>query len=118
MIDTRQGIRKFANIEGAENRLERLIRFAVSLIIALLAACLPEYEGVGSEGGSTLFILIFAAGLSASLAMALPVSTPPNAIVFASGALKSRDFWMMGIVSGVIGPLVILGWIYLVSMLF
>ncbi|WP_345984751.1 DASS family sodium-coupled anion symporter [Sulfurimonas sp. HSL-1656] len=69
-------------------------------------------------GNSSPVLAVVTVALSASLAMALPVSTPPNAIVFASGALKSRDFWMMGIVSGVLGPLVILGWIYLVSMFF
>ncbi|UFS61783.1 DASS family sodium-coupled anion symporter [Sulfurimonas sp. HSL-3221] len=69
-------------------------------------------------GNSSPMLAVVTVALSASLAMALPVSTPPNAIVFASGALKSRDFWLMGIVSGVLGPLVILGWIYLVSTFF
>jgi len=69
-------------------------------------------------GDNSPVLAVVTVALSASLAMALPVSTPPNAIVFASGALKSRDFWMMGIVSGVLGPLAVLGWIYLVSMVF
>lgn len=69
-------------------------------------------------GNSSPVLAVVTVALSASLAMGLPVSTPPNAIVFASGALKSRDFWMMGILTGVLGPLVILGWIYLVSVLF
>lgn len=80
---------------------------------------LPLVAAVAVVLGSHAPVLaVVTVALSASLAMALPVSTPPNAIVFASGALKSRDFWMMGIVSGVVGPLAILGWIYLVSTLF
>ena len=66
-------------------------------------------------GNSSPVLAVVTVALSASLAMCLPVSTPPNAIVFASGALKSRDFWMMGILSALFGPLVILGWIYFVS---
>jgi solute carrier family 13 (sodium-dependent dicarboxylate transporter), member 2/3/5 len=69
-------------------------------------------------GNDSPVLAVVTVALSASLAMALPVSTPPNAIVFASGALKSRDFWLMGIFSGLVGPLVILGWIYLVSVRF
>ena len=46
MIDSRQGIRKFAELDATENRKERLIRFAVSLVIALAAAYLPAYEGL------------------------------------------------------------------------
>lgn len=246
MIDSRQGIRQIADLETPESGKVGLIRFAIALVVALLAAYLPAYTGLEDAGRTTLFILLFAAGLwlsvaipafavsflvialeivllgffdvetwdyyllpwssplvflflagffmavaasktrldiwiaelfaettlsaliliplfayivvvlsnfmsntaaanillplvaavavvlgdaspvmavvtvalSASLAMALPVSTPPNAIVFASGALQSRDFWFIGMLSGVVGPLVILGWIYLVSVLF
>lgn len=66
-------------------------------------------------GESTPVLAVVTVALSASLAMCLPVSTPPNAIVFASGLLKSRDFWLMGMLAGVFGPLLILGWIYFVS---
>lgn len=40
--------------------------------------------------------------LSASAAMCLPISTPPNAIAYASGRVRSRDFLLPGLVIGVI----------------
>ena len=69
-------------------------------------------------GNDSPVLAVVTVALSASLAMALPVSTPPNAIVFASGLLKSRDFWLMGMLAGVFGPLLILGWVYLISTVF
>lgn len=41
--------------------------------------------------------------VACSLAMALPVSTPPNAIAFATGAVETRDLARIGIVLGAIG---------------
>jgi sodium-dependent dicarboxylate transporter 2/3/5 len=38
-----------------------------------------------------------------SLAMALPVSTPPNAIAMATGAIKTRDMAIVGLVLGAVG---------------
>jgi len=89
MIDTRSDIRKFAEIAAPESRKDRLIRFAVSLILALLAAYLPAYEGLGSEGRTALFILIFAAGLWLSEAI------PAFAVSFLIIAL---EIVLMGIV--------------------
>ncbi|MFN4298676.1 MAG: SLC13 family permease [Thermaurantimonas sp.] len=51
--------------------------------------------------------LAFSIALSASLAMALPVSTPPNALAYASGMLKSQDFIKLGIIIGFIGLLTV-----------
>lgn len=41
-----------------------------------------------------------AIALAASAAMALPVSTPPNAIAYAQGELESKDFVLPGVVVG------------------
>lgn len=38
--------------------------------------------------------------LSASTAMCLPISTPPNAIAYASGRLHARDFLLPGLAVG------------------
>lgn len=54
-------------------------------------------------------------GLSASCALLLPVSTPPNAIVFSTGALEQKDFRLGGLLIGVLGPLLIIGWILLLT---
>jgi solute carrier family 13 (sodium-dependent dicarboxylate transporter), member 2/3/5 len=52
-------------------------------------------------------------GLSASTAMFLPVSTPPNAIAYSTGFLKISDFRIAGLVVGLLGPLLIVLWILL-----
>jgi sodium-dependent dicarboxylate transporter 2/3/5 len=46
--------------------------------------------------------------LAASLSMALPVSTPPNAIAYASGELASADFARAGVLIGGIAVVLIL----------
>lgn len=41
--------------------------------------------------------------MACSLAMALPVSTPPNAVAYASGAIESKDMATVGLIVGVLG---------------
>ena len=41
--------------------------------------------------------------MACSLAMALPVSTPPNAVAYASGAVKSKDMAISGLIVGGVG---------------
>ncbi len=57
---------------------------------------------------SFLITLVLALAMSCSLAMALPVTTPPNAIAFSSRALTSRDMILAGGIMTVIGLLVVL----------
>ena len=45
--------------------------------------------------------------LSCSLAMALPVSTPPNAVAYASGAVKTSDLAKVGLVVGGVGVVLV-----------
>jgi len=77
---------------------------------------LPIVIAVASTiSASATSMVAIAVALSASFAMSLPVSTPPNAIVFSSQKVKSNDFLIIGIVSAIIGPLAIAGWLYLVG---
>ena len=46
-------------------------------------------------------------GFSASTALFLPISTPPNAIAFSSGYLDQSDFRFLGLSIGLAGPLLI-----------
>jgi len=41
--------------------------------------------------------------MACSLAMALPVSTPPNAVAYASGAIESKDMAVVGLLVGGLG---------------
>ncbi len=78
-------------------------------IIAALAVALP---GIQDIGGSTTLIL--AVALSASLGMALPISTPPNALAHATGEIQTSQMARMGILVGVIG----IGMVFLTLWLF
>lgn len=64
---------------------------------------------VSSLGDSIVSFMVISIALCASCAMILPVSTPPNAIAYSSGKLFSKDFLLIGLISAVIGPVLILG---------
>ena len=55
--------------------------------------------------------LAIAVALGASSAMCLPVATPPNAMVFATGRLQTWDLFRVGLVVGLIAPAVRLLWL-------
>jgi sodium-dependent dicarboxylate transporter 2/3/5 len=47
---------------------------------------------------------------SASAAMCLPVATPPNAMVYGTGRVNTKDFLVIGLIFGLITPL--LSWLW------
>jgi solute carrier family 13 (sodium-dependent dicarboxylate transporter), member 2/3/5 len=53
--------------------------------------------------------------LSASTAMLLPVSTPPNAIAFSTGLIEQKDFRTGGILVGLVGPLLAMLWVLMIT---
>ncbi len=57
-----------------------------------------------------------AIGLSASTALFLPVSTPPNALAYATGLLEQSDFRNTGFLIGILGPVLVIAWVYLVQL--
>lgn len=70
-----------------------------------------------SDGFSPL-VLPFVIGLSASCALFLPVSTPPNAIAFSTGMINQSEFRLGGVSIGLIGPFIISVWTVLMVWLF
>lgn len=77
----------------------------VSLMLPVAVALVP-----GREVEMCLVL-----GLSASCALLLPVSTPPNAVAYSTGLLEGRDLRLGGIVIGLLGPVLVTGWVLLVS---
>ena len=64
------------------------------------------------------FATIIAACVGASFAFMLPVATPPNAVVFGSGAVRIMDMMKAGIWLNIIGTIVIVAFtVYLLPML-
>ena len=53
-------------------------------------------------------ILPIVIGLSASCALLLPVSTPPNAVAYSTGMIEQKEFFPGGIFIGIVGPIVII----------
>lgn len=81
-------------------------------IVAGLSSVLPSLVDVG---GSKMVILIVT--FACSLAMALPISTPPNAMVHATGELEMRDMLKAGLAIGAVGLLCTYGLMYVLYML-
>lgn len=63
-------------------------------------------------------VLPIVIGLSASSALFLPISTPPNAIAYSTGKLEQKDFRLGGISMGLIAPVVITVFAFLIYALF
>ena len=76
-----------------------------TVLIPLGMAILPELQ--------TEVALVI--GLSASTALFLPVSTPPNAISYSTGLMDQKDFRMGGALIGLLGPAAAIGWVLLWS---
>ncbi len=55
--------------------------------------------------------LVIPIALAASTAMCLPISTPPNAIAYAHGGLRSRDLLRAGLVTAAAGPAIAVVWV-------
>lgn len=63
--------------------------------------------------GSEIFAALVIA-LTCSSAMCLPISTPPNAVAYASGRVATGDFMKMGLIMAVVGPLISVLWCWMV----
>ncbi len=72
-----------------------------NLLLPIIAALAVAIPGIHQIGG--INTLILAVALSASLGMALPISTPPNALAHATGEIQTSQMARMGIVIGLIG---------------
>lgn len=82
-----------------------LIAVALSTVISNSAATnllMPIGLSLAISGGLGLnpVLVAFFIAIAASSAMALPVSTPPNAIAYSTGAVKTKDMAMVGIAVG------------------
>ncbi len=88
---------------GLSNLMSNTAAATILLPVTLVVA-----KGTGLAADAHLFLVPVA--LSASVAMALPISTPPNALVSASGRIHSRDYLPGGLLAFVLAPLLAVGW--------
>lgn len=74
---------------------------------ATAATFIPILGGVGLGLGIDPMALLIPAALAATCAFSLPVGTPPNAIVFATGNVRISEMVRGGLVLNVVGVLLI-----------
>ena len=73
-----------------------------ALLVPILAivgrSMSTQLSAIGGEG-----TLLMGIAVSASLAMMLPISTPPNALAHATGMERQRDMEKVGVLIGIVG---------------
>jgi solute carrier family 13 (sodium-dependent dicarboxylate transporter), member 2/3/5 len=67
--------------------------------------------GIGLVAGTAGPPMAVGIALCCSLAMCLPISTPPNAVAFANGRVRTADLLGVGLILAVAGPLVVIPWV-------
>jgi len=78
---------------------------------AVTTMFVPIIISVAIRTGENPVTLVVAAAIAASMAFMLPVATPPNALVFASGTVQLRDMIRAGVI------LDILGWVFTIGVI-
>lgn len=81
-------------------------------IMAVMATQIPSLK----EFGDVTYVLI-PITFACSLAMAMPISTPPNALGFATGLIETQDLVKVGVFMGLIGLFVTLAITFYVAYL-
>ena len=76
-----------------------LVLFMTELMsnVALVTIFIPVAIGVAGGLEINPLLLVIPSTLASSCAFMMPISTPPNAIVFASGHIKMRDMMKAGV---------------------
>ncbi len=88
---------------------------AALLVPILVVACKGMGDNINAIGGvSTVLIGI---AISASVAMSLPISTPPNAIAHSTGLVKQNEMLKIGLTVGIIGLIIGYSTLYFVAQL-
>ncbi|WP_428244066.1 SLC13 family permease [Gynuella sp.] len=86
-----------------------------NLLLPLVAALGTSLAGL--ENFDSMKTLLLSVTFACSLGMSLPISTPPNALAFATGNCETRDMARMGVSIGIIGILMSFLMIYLLKMI-
>ncbi len=91
-----------------------LIAVTASNVMSNTAAAAILIPAAGLWETTYPLLLPVVIGLSASCALFLPVSTPPNAIAYSTGLVEQKEFRPGGLLVGLFGPMLIAVWVYLV----
>ena len=77
--------------------------------VALVAIFAPVVAGIALGLDYEMMYLLIPVSMASSCAFMLPMATPPNAIVFASGYIKVHEMAKAGILLNIISVLVLIG---------
>jgi len=84
-----------------------------NLLLPLIAALGASMQSLLPYGGEV--VLILAVTFAASLGMALPISTPPNALAYASGHIDTKQMAKVGGILGLIGLLMTYAMLFILT---
>jgi sodium-dependent dicarboxylate transporter 2/3/5 len=82
--------------------------------IAQVIVFAPVVTGIAAAAGINPFVLGVGMTLAASCASMMPMGTPPNAIVFASGHIRMKEMMKAGLVINIIAIILIVLFCYFV----
>jgi sodium-dependent dicarboxylate transporter 2/3/5 len=76
--------------------------------VALVTIFIPVVFGIAEGLGYDPIVLALPVTMAASCAFMLPISTPPNAIVFASGKIQVKEMIRAGVLLNISSILILL----------
>lgn len=88
------------------------VNLLIPIFVALASSLSGEFDHIG--GAKTLIIGV---AVFASMAMVLPVSTPPNALAFSKGGLSKKDLAKVGLIVGGIGIVACVSMVLVMSLI-
>lgn len=83
--------------------------------VALVTVLLPVVFGIADKTGLDAAYLTIPVTLAASCAFMMPISTPPNAVVYSSGHIKVSEMMRAGIWINLLAIAIIVGLIQIIS---
>ena len=87
--------------------------------VALVAVLAPVVAGIAIGLGIPMVYLLIPVTMASSCAFTLPMATPPNAIVFASGFIEVKDMVKAGVLLNIVAVLILIGLFeYIIPLLF
>jgi len=109
------------SITATASLLILLMLFMTELMsnVALVAVLAPVVAGIAIGLGIPMVYLLIPVTMASSCAFMLPMATPPNAIVFASGFIEVKDMVKAGILLNLVAVLILIGLFeYVIPLLF
>lgn len=86
-----------------------------NLLLPLVAALGVSLSSLVDLGGSQMIIV--AVTISCSMGMALPISTPPNALAYATGTIETSQMAKPGVVIAIVGLLMNYALMYILNLI-